>query len=83
MNSQTSGGIFVDSDPKIFLSTISKKKHSDPISRREAREIDPLRPLYRLDTGATGTAGRGHPTMETVGAVHRPTNKRRKGQGQP
>ena len=33
----------------------------------------------RLDTGKTTTAGNGHPAMETVVAIHRPANGRRKG----
>lgn len=34
-----------------------------------------------LDTGTKGTAARGHQEMETVGAVYRTDQRRRKGQG--
>ncbi|MBD2222704.1 hypothetical protein H6G33_37935 [Calothrix sp. FACHB-1219] len=34
-----------------------------------------------LDRGAAGAAARGHQTLETVGAVHRPEQRRRKSPG--
>ena len=37
----------------------------------------------RLDTGTTGTAGGSNPALEAVGAIHRPTKRRRQGSGQP
>ncbi len=39
--------------------------------------------VQRLDTGKTATASEGNPAMETVGAIHRPANGRRKGSGKP
>lgn len=36
-----------------------------------------------LDTGTKGKAGRGHPPLETVVAVHRTSQRRRQGEGFP
>jgi hypothetical protein len=37
----------------------------------------------RLDTGTAGAASGSYQTVETVGKVYRPAQRRRKGQGQP
>lgn len=56
-----------------------------PNGSREEKEKTPIELLgeetnvTRLDTRATSKTSRGNPALETVGAVHRPENRRRKG----
>lgn len=58
----------------------------EPAQAREETEVTPSKLLEaaatnvtRLDTRKTSQAGRGDPQVETLGAVNRPTNRRRKG----
>jgi len=58
------------------------------IARAEQIENKPNKLLEhdhgkRLDTGKTATAGRSYQALETLAAIHRPTNGRGKGQRKP
>jgi hypothetical protein len=55
-----------------------------PLARAEKIENRPSELLghdhgQRLDSGTASAAGGSHQAMETVGAIHRPANGRRKG----
>ena len=61
---------------------------AQPVARTEEKTIEQSELLehdhgQRLDTGTTGAASRTDPAMATVEAIHRPAQRRRKGEGKP
>ena len=66
------------------VTNIGSDNQTNTRARAWAKSITPANELLAegkhacLDTGATGTAGRGHPQMEAVGAIDRSSNTRGK-----